>query len=735
MSKRLICVLLVAALLAGITYAAPFTVNATSELKASEECVALLKKYEGFRAKPYWDSTQYSVGYGTSFDMANFDRYNEEGISYEEAEGLLWGHINSKSSWIHKKITDKGHTLTQTQFDALVLFTYNVGIGWLNGSFLLDAILNNAPTDEIIYAMVLWCKSDRVFSNGLINRRLAEANLFLNGEYSRTPPENYNFVRFDLNGGTSDYAIQGYDMNSPTQIRIIVEPKYQKPNGDVYGFVGWFTERTGGTQVSVLDSSLGYGSYLYAHWEFLYNAPVDPDLVKDSVFGVVTAKPSLNIRSGPGTNYTVLNSYPYGQRVEILEQKTVGTTTWGRTNAGWISLEFVQLDEVESTEPPTTAPPTTEPPTTTPPTTEPPTTAPPTTEPPTTTPPTTEPPTTTPPTTEPPTTVPPTTVPPTTVPPTTVPPTTVPPTTNPPYASWVGKVWVDVGSSLRVRTGPGTSYPIVRALHRGDLITILEETTVNGVKWGRIDRGWISLEFVVDVDYEEPTVPPTTAPPATEPTVPPTTVPPTTVPPTTVPPTTVPPTTVPPTTVPPTTVPPTTVPPTTAPPTTVPPTTVPPTTVPPTTVPPTTAPTEPPVTEPVIPDTTGPWTGVVAVDHIRVRSGAGNAFQIIGYLPRDMEVSVAEKMNVNGTIWGRVNGGWICLDDVQMDGDSQENPSQIIMTVDTCSLRVRNSASLAGTIIGYLEMGDRVEILEQVTVDNVQWVRTGIGWVCLKYLK
>ena len=141
------------------------------------------------------------------------------------------------------------------------------------------------------------------------------------------------------------------------------------------------------------------------------------------------------------------------------------------------------------------------------------------------------------------------------------------------------------------------------------------------------------------------------------------------------------------------------------------------------------------MTEPVIPDTTGPWTGVVAVDHIRVRSGAGNAFQIIGYLPRDMEVSVAEKMNVNGTIWGRINGGWICLDDVQMDGDSEENPSQIIMTVDTCSLRVRNSASLAGTIIGYLEMGDRVEILEQVTVDNVQWVRTGIGWVCLKYLK
>ena len=51
---------------------------------------------------------------------------------------------------------------------------------------------------------------------------------------------------------------------------------------------------------------------------------------------------SLRIRSGPGTNYSVVGSYNQGTQVEILETKMVGSTPWGRTNQGWISLAYVK---------------------------------------------------------------------------------------------------------------------------------------------------------------------------------------------------------------------------------------------------------------------------------------------------------------------------------------------------------------------------------------------------------
>ena len=52
----------------------------------------------------------------------------------------------------------------------------------------------------------------------------------------------------------------------------------------------------------------------------------------------------LNIRSGAGADYPAVGSLNYGDRVTILEQKTVGDTTWGKISKGWISLDYVSLD-------------------------------------------------------------------------------------------------------------------------------------------------------------------------------------------------------------------------------------------------------------------------------------------------------------------------------------------------------------------------------------------------------
>ncbi len=57
-------------------------------------------------------------------------------------------------------------------------------------------------------------------------------------------------------------------------------------------------------------------------------------------------------------------------------------------------------------------------------------------------------------------------------------------------SSVTGRVNVE---GLYVRSGPGTGNDWVTLLPLGQVVTILEQTTVDGNKWGRINEGWICL--------------------------------------------------------------------------------------------------------------------------------------------------------------------------------------------------------------------------------------------------
>jgi len=56
---------------------------------------------------------------------------------------------------------------------------------------------------------------------------------------------------------------------------------------------------------------------------------------------------------------------------------------------------------------------------------------------------------------------------------------------------------VKVNDLLRVRSGPGTSYAISAFLSNGTKVKITEQKIVNSSLWGKIDKGWISLDYVV----------------------------------------------------------------------------------------------------------------------------------------------------------------------------------------------------------------------------------------------
>ena len=64
--------------------------------------------------------------------------------------------------------------------------------------------------------------------------------------------------------------------------------------------------------------------------------------------GIVVDSTPLNVRVGPGTNYEILRSLPYGTEVHVIERINRGKYDWGFVGDGWIYMEHVSLENDEN---------------------------------------------------------------------------------------------------------------------------------------------------------------------------------------------------------------------------------------------------------------------------------------------------------------------------------------------------------------------------------------------------
>lgn len=79
-------------------------------------------------------------------------------------------------------------------------------------------------------------------------------------------------------------------------------------------------------------------------WIFLDYVYIDGTYGKDpAIMGTIKGT-DVNIRSGPGTNYTAIASTNTGDRYLFFYQVTLNGRRWGCTSSGWICMEFVILD-------------------------------------------------------------------------------------------------------------------------------------------------------------------------------------------------------------------------------------------------------------------------------------------------------------------------------------------------------------------------------------------------------
>ena len=340
MKNRFLCGLLAVCLLVAMLPATVITASADTRT-VSENLIAVLKQLEGFSANAYVSGGQWSIGYGTAGSPG-------QTITEAEADKALRDHLKAVEDKLNAFDAGWNLKLTQQQFDALASLSYNVGTGWMNTSGRLrDAITGKASEDKFLFGMSLWANNGTSPDPGLLQRRMAEADIYLNGVYGKKSG-TYTYTIFDANGGTAgsggEDKMQGYRRDGTTQI-LVADPTLSGCT-----FAGWFTQRSGGTRVTALDSSTA-GVTLYAQYSsngstgWTGGTELEGSDGTTAVIaqGTVKCTSYVNVRKGPGTNFPMLARADAGSQVEIFQTKWDGSSQWGRMTNGWICMDYVSL--------------------------------------------------------------------------------------------------------------------------------------------------------------------------------------------------------------------------------------------------------------------------------------------------------------------------------------------------------------------------------------------------------
>ena len=141
----------------------------------SEEGLELIKHHEGFVPHIYLDAAGFpTIGYG---HLIKADEDFSDGIDKVRGEQLLIEDVRIAERAVTRLITSP---LSQSQFDALVSFTFNLGSGALQRS-TLRRVVNRGEHADVAHQLRRWVFAGGRRLRGLIRRREDEAVLYMSG--------------------------------------------------------------------------------------------------------------------------------------------------------------------------------------------------------------------------------------------------------------------------------------------------------------------------------------------------------------------------------------------------------------------------------------------------------------------------------------------------------------------------------------------------------------------------
>ena len=144
-------------------------------MRMTEEGLALIKRFEGFRAEAYrCPAGVWTVGYGHTSAAGSPPVKRGMTVTRAEAEDILRRDVDAFARDVLESLTA---ALNDRQFSALVSFAYNVGITNFRKSSVL-ACVNGGALASVPQRLALWNKAKGRVLPGLVKRRAAEAEMF-----------------------------------------------------------------------------------------------------------------------------------------------------------------------------------------------------------------------------------------------------------------------------------------------------------------------------------------------------------------------------------------------------------------------------------------------------------------------------------------------------------------------------------------------------------------------------
>lgn len=138
-------------------------------MKASKNCVEMIKRFESLRLNAYkCPAGVWTIGYGHTGSVSP-----RMSISPDTAEQFLINDLRKFEAHVNS-INDKyGYKFNQNEFDSLVSFAFNIGS--------INQLTANGKRDKktIAEKMLLYVKAGGKTLKGLQTRRKAEHDLFI----------------------------------------------------------------------------------------------------------------------------------------------------------------------------------------------------------------------------------------------------------------------------------------------------------------------------------------------------------------------------------------------------------------------------------------------------------------------------------------------------------------------------------------------------------------------------
>ena len=157
-------------------------------MKVSDKAIEVIKHHEGVRQKPYrCPAKLWTIGVGHvmypeqgKLKLENRDEFSLKDQdnrvwTKEEIDAILKSDLERFERGVGQYITAP---LTQGMFDALVSFSFNVGLGTLQRSTLRQKV-NRGDKEGAAEEFLKYCMAGGKILKGLQNRRIDERALFL----------------------------------------------------------------------------------------------------------------------------------------------------------------------------------------------------------------------------------------------------------------------------------------------------------------------------------------------------------------------------------------------------------------------------------------------------------------------------------------------------------------------------------------------------------------------------